>query len=64
VPSNRTPAFLLIVLTSLVAACPGNNASSGPVDTCQSVGQQCRLEGGQLGVCNYQNDELACLSQH
>jgi hypothetical protein len=54
----------IIALVGLVG-CPGQEPSSGPVDTCESAGQQCRLGGGQLGVCSAgSGEELECMSQH
>ncbi|MFW6057917.1 MAG: hypothetical protein ACOC9W_03580 [Persicimonas sp.] len=47
--------------------CPGQgqDSSSGPVDTCETAGEQCRLGGGQLGVCSPKADgQLECMSQH
>jgi hypothetical protein len=58
--------MIIIALIGLVG-CPGQDGSAGPVDTCQKAGQQCRIGGGQLGVCvakTGQELELECASQH
>ena len=58
---------ILVTMMSLLCltGCPTNDTSTGPVDTCEKAGQQCRLGGGQLGVCSMQTDgELVCTSQH
>ncbi len=56
--------IVIVALLGLVA-CPGQDASSGPVDTCETAGQQCRLGGGKLGVCSPSADgQLECMSQH
>lgn len=50
---------------ALLAGCPQSNEASGPVDTCEKTGQQCRLGGGQLGVCHMKPDgQYECVSQH
>lgn len=47
------------------AGCPDATESEGPTDDCQSIGEQCRLGGGQLGVCTAEADgELTCAPQH
>lgn len=40
-----------------------------PVETCQVVGQRCKLDNNQLGVCGAQDGgaqpgKLTCQSQH
>ncbi len=41
-----------------------------PVETCAKVGQVCRYNGQQLGVCHFRDgtdnpgDRFVCLSQH
>lgn len=58
-------AILLIGLLVAASACPDTSESGGPTDTCESVGQQCRLGGGQLGVCTSNADgDLECVPQH
>jgi hypothetical protein len=53
----------------ILAACPDDSArSAGPVETCTKVGEQCKMGGGQLGVCmtdmNVDPPKLFCMSQH
>lgn len=57
---------LLVALVGLtLAGCPDDSASGGPVETCESIGQQCKLGGGQLGVCTMTTDgETRCEPQH
>ncbi len=56
---------LALLIAVGVAGCPGNQPGSQPATTCKTVGQQCQLGGGQLGVC-YAGDggKLECVSQH
>lgn len=58
-------AIVALVAVTALSGCPGNQAASGPVATCEKAGQQCKLGGGQLGVCAAgANGELECQSQH
>lgn len=57
--------LIIVVMASMLAGCPQEGGSGGPVDTCEKIGQQCRMGGGQLGVCSAGADgELECVSQH
>jgi hypothetical protein len=57
--------ILLLILAVVAVGCPGDEQNSGPVDECTRVGQQCRMGGGQLGVCNMNTSgEYHCTSQH
>lgn len=58
---------LVIGFVIFLSGCPGQQGSDGPVDMCDdaSVGVQCRLEPGKLGVCSMRTSgELYCASQH
>jgi len=58
-------ALLFVWLALAASACPDGSKSHGPTDTCESIGEQCRLGGGQLGVCTADaNNELVCEPQH
>ena len=60
-------SLLLCIWLLLLAAtgCPKAGESGGPVDACSETGQQCRLGGGQLGVCTMNTaGELRCAPQH
>jgi hypothetical protein len=47
-----------------LAGCPDSSGQK-PVQNCEKVGQQCQLDGGQLGVCQSSlKGELTCMSQH
>lgn len=46
-------------------ACPGSKGEAEPVEDCTSVGEQCRLGAGKLGVCTMNaRDEIECEPQH
>lgn len=55
----------LFVLAGL--GCPGDTADAGPVASCvdASVGTQCRIDGGKLGVCMMDaSGKSFCQDQH
>ncbi len=58
-------ATLVLVLLSFTVGCPKGESTPQTAE-CESVGDQCRLEGGALGVCHQHPtaDELVCQSQH
>ena len=59
--------LLLTVWIVVLAGCPNDTTrgSGGPVDECESIGQQCRLGGGQLGVCTMDTEgQMTCDPQH
>lgn len=57
--------FISLLAATLLAGCPQPDEASGPVDTCEKSGQQCRLGGGQLGVCHMTpRSAFECVSQH
>lgn len=64
----RTPipaAALLIWLAAATTGCPDAADDGGPTAECTSIGQQCRLGGGQLGVCTKNADrDFECVPQH
>ena len=66
--SYRPPmaaAALLLWLAAASAGCPDGAETGGPTDECTSIGQQCRLGGGQLGVRTKDADQqFECVSQH
>ncbi len=62
--SLKMKLFLLVASIVALAGCPNESASSGPVAVCKSAGTQCKMSGGQLGVCSYDKQTLVCLSQH
>ena len=56
------PLFLALLL---LTACELEGSSTGPTEICESIAEQCRLGGGQLGVCSMnQEGELFCMPQH
>jgi hypothetical protein len=62
--------FVLLAFC-LLAACPGAEVATPKPKICQSVGQQCQMPEGPLGVCNVSTCEagqrqpcLKCISQH
>ncbi|QDG52276.1 hypothetical protein FIV42_16480 [Persicimonas caeni] len=60
-----TRLLISLVAAVLLAGCPQPNEVSGPVDVCEKIGQQCRMGGGKLGVCNMKPDgTFECVSQH
>lgn len=64
-PRVLASALALAVVALLVGGCPDDTAAGGPVDTCTKAGEQCRIQGGQLGVCTMNTDgELTCAPQH
>lgn len=68
-PNHRRPVATSLAILSTVATlglgCPDGSETSRVVETCREVGQQCRLGGGQLGVClRGEDDKLECASQH
>ena len=55
----------LLFFFLLLTACPLDGDSTGPVDICETIAQQCRLGTGLLGVCSMNQDgELFCMPQH
>ncbi|MGM0558926.1 MAG: hypothetical protein ACQEVA_21235 [Myxococcota bacterium] len=57
----------LVLLTAALAltGCPNDASEGGAVDTCEKIGQQCKLGGGQLGVCTMDpGGEMRCEPQH
>ena len=60
--------IVLCVFCISLMGCPHEGESTGPVDTCSKAGEQCKMGGGQLGVCmnDMQKDppQLFCMSQH
>ena len=61
----RKHRIAIVVITLLLGGCPTDAKRSGPVDTCEKAGQQCRIGGGKLGVCSMNaSGELFCMSQH
>lgn len=57
--------IVLSIALLLAAGCPSGDSSSGPVDKCTNTGQQCRMGGGQLGVCTMDTaGDYVCASQH
>ena len=56
--------FLPIAFVVLLCACPGAEQNDGPVDVCVSAGAKCKMSGGQLGVCTFNEQQLVCASQH
>ena len=65
-PAGLRTSLLLATLCALtLTGCPTRDASGGPTDECQEIGEQCRLAPGKLGVCTMnQDEELECMSQH
>ncbi len=61
---NVKMIIILFVSISMLIACPNQSESTGPVKICKSAGTQCKMTGGQLGVCSYKRQKLVCLSQH
>ncbi len=61
-------AGIVVALALLVTGCPDETPSGGPVETCTKAGEQCKMGGGQLGVCtsdmNTDPPRLFCMSQH
>ena len=63
----KIAVVLACMATGLLAGCPGSTDESAPVDTCADarVGQQCKLGGGQLGVCMMDTaGQSFCQDQH
>jgi hypothetical protein len=63
--------WIVLFAFSFFAACPGMEAAKPKPKICQTVSEQCQLEGGQLGVCGESTCEpgqqkpcLKCISQH
>ena len=62
-PLLRT--LLTFCLALFASGCPDAETGGGPVDTCTTAGEQCRIAGGQLGVCTMDTrGELTCAPQH
>lgn len=61
-------AALALALAWLAWGCEPPEGASGPVEVCEKIGQQCKLGGGKLGVCQPAGEpgsgQLACMSQH
>lgn len=62
--------WILVVMALLGAGCEGAVQSGKPA-ACQTLGEQCKLPAGPLGVCTSvpcapgaQGPCLACTSQH
>jgi hypothetical protein len=56
---------VLLALAVALTGCPKSDQASAPVETCEQIGQQCKLGGGQLGVCSMTTDgEMRCEPQH
>lgn len=68
-PTRRGNHWLAVALvlwfTAAHTACPDPAETDGPTDKCTSIGQQCRLGRGQLGVRTQNaHQELECTPQH
>lgn len=63
---------LILSLALIICACEPQSSTPDPlrpVDACQRVGQRCKLDNNQLGVCGAQDGgaqpgKLTCQSQH
>lgn len=58
-----------VVLTLLLAGCPGGNTTKKAPEPCRELGQQCEFAPGKLGACSYRANCtgagcLYCQSQH
>lgn len=55
----------LLALMFLLTGCPSESDAPTVVDVCVKSTQQCRMGGGQLGVCMMATDgTFTCASQH
>jgi hypothetical protein len=60
----RIGLSMALLALSVMTGCP-DDQTAGAVDSCEEIGQQCKLGGGQLGVCSMNPDgEMTCEPQH